>query len=452
MLILILTPFVIFLVSEHFGLSGILAVVAGGIVHAIERDYTESTMAKLQVVSNSTWSVIIFILNGLVFLILGLQIPDVISVIYVDEAFSNVAVFAYIIIISAALIVLRFVWIYLFWEGAWIISKKKKTDKPRFRSAVLTSLSGVRGAVTLAGAFSIPYFIQDGSPFPQRDLLIFIAAGVILFTLIAASILLPMLSKKDEKARKHYQDKLEAARNHIIAAAVKALKEDMTEHNKAAALAVVSDYESIMKSTYPFQNDQKSKFKPLQLEKEIRLIACKAEQAQTQQLLQTGQISREVADRFLRAQKVMDASLSRGLRLRLIFPLLIGKRLITKLLSKFRSKPRIEFSVIKTVKIQTSQAAMAAIEEQMNEENRAVSKAVHAQYAEIVERLHKSSNPLRKDEQFDMHKRELQYKAIQVERNEVQVLFEKGNITREIANQLRRFINDLESTMLVEDD
>ncbi|KAA2279823.1 Na+/H+ antiporter, partial [Clostridioides difficile] len=88
MLLQILTPFIIYLVSEEIGVSGILAVVAGGIIHAIERDRAESVQLKMQVVSASTWSVILFILNGLVFVILGVQVPDVLSTIFENVSFN----------------------------------------------------------------------------------------------------------------------------------------------------------------------------------------------------------------------------------------------------------------------------------------------------------------------------------------------------------------------------
>ncbi len=108
MLIQILTPFVIYLAAEEIGVSGILAVVAGGITHAVEQDRLESTMVKLQIVSSSTWNIILFILNGLVFVILGAQIPDVVSVIFNDTAFNNMMVIGYIIVITLTLMILRF--------------------------------------------------------------------------------------------------------------------------------------------------------------------------------------------------------------------------------------------------------------------------------------------------------------------------------------------------------
>lgn len=74
----------------------------------------------------------------------------------------------------------------------------QKMEKSSIKSMLILTISGVRGAVTLAGAFSIPFVLGDGSPFPERDLIIFIAAGVILMSLLIASIFLPILAGKEE--------------------------------------------------------------------------------------------------------------------------------------------------------------------------------------------------------------------------------------------------------------
>lgn len=94
----------------------------------------------------------------------------------------------------------------------------------------------------MAGAFSIPYVLQDGSPFPERDLIIFLAAGVILFSLIAASVFLPVLAKDDGKSTEETPQKSERkAHDIMLNAAIRAVKSEMNDENKAAALAVVSD-------------------------------------------------------------------------------------------------------------------------------------------------------------------------------------------------------------------
>lgn len=198
-LLQILTPFLIYLVSEEIGVSGILAVVAGGIVHAVEKDRTTSPQYKLQLVSASIWSMLLFVLNGLVFLILGVSLPDVASVILRDEAFDNTTVLLYVLAITALLIVLRFLWVYAF--AVMNNAKNGKRSRPQLKGLALLSVSGVRGAVTLAGAFSIPLYLDDGSRFPERDLIIFLAAGVILATLLLASIALPLMAGKEEEVQ-----------------------------------------------------------------------------------------------------------------------------------------------------------------------------------------------------------------------------------------------------------
>lgn len=130
MLIQILTPFVIYLAAEEIGVSGILAVVAGGITHAVEQDRLESTMVKLQIVSSSTWNIILFILNGLVFVILGAQIPDVVSVIFNDTAFNNMMVIGYIIVITLTLMILRFLWVLFFGTASGFLTRIRAFINP----------------------------------------------------------------------------------------------------------------------------------------------------------------------------------------------------------------------------------------------------------------------------------------------------------------------------------
>ncbi|MBA5759752.1 cation:proton antiporter, partial [Escherichia coli] len=122
--------------------SGILAVVAAGIMHSMEQKKMDPQSVKLNVVTQSTWSVIIFVLNGLVFLLLGTQLPAITEVVWNGSGSSNLQVMAYILSITAALILLRFLWVYISWSiGAKQRQKQnKKTQLPKFRPVVLTSL------------------------------------------------------------------------------------------------------------------------------------------------------------------------------------------------------------------------------------------------------------------------------------------------------------------------
>jgi Na+/H+ antiporter len=451
MLIKILTPFVIYLIAEEIGVSGILAVVAGGIIHAIERDHSEPSLANLQVVSASTWSVILFILNGIVFLILGLQIPDVTTVIFRDKAISNIQVMGYITVISLCLLFLRFAWNYLFWEGKWMFNKKDSSDESRLKSVALVSFSGVRGVVTLAGAFSIPYVLQDGQPFPERSLIIFLAAGVILFTLITASFMLPLLSKKSLDHAEDQEALEQTIRMKIMKTVIQVLKEERNFENKAAIASVISDYQKVIRSTYMDENEYRIGFKSRKIESEILLVGINAERAEIQHLLDTEQISQDAAYRFLEHIDVIETSLSDRFLLKSFFPVIVMKRYIAKWFSNSPKRPELDMAKVKTVKIQTAKAAIAAIHSQISEENKNASLKVIANYYKMIEKINMNFTHPGKKEQFDKQKKELQFKAIQMERNEVQSMFEEGLISREIANNLRRSINFLEATMLDED-
>lgn len=448
MLILLLTPFILYMCAEEIGVSGILAVVAGGITHAIERDHSESTMAKLQVVSASTWSVILFILNGIVFLILGLQIPAVTTVIFRDATISNTQVMIYIVIISLCLLFLRFLWNFVFLKEKWI-AEENSTTLPHMHSVILITIAGVRGTLTLAGAFSIPFVLQDGSAFPERSLIIFLAAGVILFTLIAASILLPLLAAKHESAYSTDQPSIEfQARRKVIGSVIKTLKEEMNYENKTATLSILSRYEKLLHQ--PLQNDPAA-LKPRGPETGLRLIGLRAEQAETEHLLETGQISQDTAYYLQKHITEVEAALSTKTNLGFFFFRTFIKRLLVKLPLHKKKNRKTEIQELRFARIRTAKAAIAAIREHISEESRPASIALINSYHQSIERLSLQAQYPHGKERLNKQKKELQLKAIQIERNEVQTLFETGEINRDIANNLRRSINYFEATILEEE-
>lgn len=452
MLLQILTPFVIYLVSEEIGVSGILAVVAGGIIHAIERDRTESVQLKMQVVSMSTWSVILYILNGLVFVILGVQIPDVLNTIFANASFNNGQVLGYVGLITLLLLVLRFAWIYVFWRGNKWFRPQSSIGKPKFKAMTLISLSGVRGAVTLAGAFSIPYVLEDGSPFPERDLIIFLAAGVILLTLIAASALLPVLAKNDEKTTDGEPLTTERkAQDIMLNAAIRAVKSEMNEENKAAALAVVSDLSKYIRQAAGQLTAGKRK-DILKQEAAINLIGTRAERKEVQKMLDENVIASDAAFRCNSWLDRKEMMLANRTNTQMMFSISEIGRVIGHLFTERQEAPTPQFMIenaelFQQVKLRTSEAAIKAIRAQMNDANRTVAIAVIAKYERVISKL-RSWNQGQKEDPFDQNKMELQMVAIQEQRNTVQQLYENGEINRDVAAKLRRFINDVEATVL----
>jgi len=195
--LLMLTPFAAYLVAEHFGVSGILSAVAAGIAMTYTESGQGSSAMRLQ--SNSVWSMLEFVFNGMTFILLGLQLPSVIGLAHADarEA-GNVPVwhlFAYVVAITVALIALRFLWVWVTYHLKSFRMLLQGSPVRRVNTWVIltTSLSGVRGSITMAGVLTVPLEISTGVPFPGRDLLIFLATGVILCSLLLGSSLLPLV-------------------------------------------------------------------------------------------------------------------------------------------------------------------------------------------------------------------------------------------------------------------
>ncbi len=453
MLIQILTPFVIYLVTEELGFSGILAVVAGGIVHAIERDRNESMQAELRMVSQNTWSVILYILNGLVFVILGLQIPGATETIFQSPEYSNVQVLGFIGLISLGLIVLRFIWVYLFWEGSWLLGSGENMGKPKLMSSVLISLSGVRGAVTLAAAFSIPYFLQDGSPFPERDLIIFLAAGVILCSLIIASVVLPLLSKHPEEGNDPVAEREREARISMLHAGIKAIKEATEEENETAARSVLASYHRQLIRLQNERNQEWSDRRRNNTVMKLRLAGLQAERREIQSMLDRGEITGELASKIQEVMNQMEMVMSGRFKMQVMVSLLRIRRLFSKQFFKRKTDgfPAEAMEQWKAVRLRTSIAALEAVQAQVNEENRQESILVMAQYKELIKRLQGrsgTSKPIEDEDMFNQHKNELRIKGIQAQRNEVQSMFEQGDISWASANKLRQYINYLEAGVL----
>jgi CPA1 family monovalent cation:H+ antiporter len=453
MLIHILTPFALFLTAEEMGVSGILAAVAGGVMHAVERDRSNKSRPRTNEVSDHTWSVILYLLNGLVFVILGLQIPDVFSIILVSPEFNNFGVMGYALTIFIMLIVLRFLWTFAFSRIGRVFGGNKSKEKISFKILVMTSLSGVRGAVTLAGAFSIPLIIDNGDPFPERSLVIFLATVVILLSLLTASIVLPLLAKDD--GRKSEAERVEKERRgqiKMMSAAIQAVHHAVNKDNEAESAAVLADYDRWIKHVQPNAIRQGS-LRIRKNEPRLRIEALEIEREETRRLLANGEISKNHAALFHRSLEQLELILSRRVHFWIIILKTLARR-VKGILFKEESKLsdihyRSDREALRKIKLKTSSAVIEAFE-------RLDSGHKESEVTEIINHYYLIKDKLLKpypttqgnNEGNEEVKRDLHWIAIQAERDKVQTLYERGEITRDIANELRRIIRDREASIL----
>jgi len=179
--------------AERFHFSGVLAVVAGGLLLSNKRDSMLSYQGRVQ--ASNVWSTIGFVLNGIVFLLIGLQLPLITSKV---EGVSLGQAIGYGLVISLVLIIARLLSTlgaaaFTRFMGHFITVADRN---PGWRIPVIFGWAGMRGVVSLAAALSIPVFIEGDQPFPYRNLILIITFIVILVTLVFQGLTLPWLIRK----------------------------------------------------------------------------------------------------------------------------------------------------------------------------------------------------------------------------------------------------------------
>ena len=198
LLLSLLIPFAAYVVAEKIGASGILSAVAAGLtMSTIELSGHISPLTRMR--RTTVWDSLQFTLNGFIFVLLGEQLPNIftgaIRLVKQTGHHNPWWLIIYALVLSLSLIALRFIWVSLSLFVQRFFSKKPETIETQWRHVLVLSFAGVRGAVTLAGVMTLPLFLPDQSAFPARDLAIFLAATVIILSLVIASLVLPWLLK-----------------------------------------------------------------------------------------------------------------------------------------------------------------------------------------------------------------------------------------------------------------
>jgi CPA1 family monovalent cation:H+ antiporter len=185
-------PYVMYIAAESVHCSGVLAVVSGGLFLSVKSHLILSQRSRLR--GGNFWSTLGFVLNGLVFMLIGLQLPAIVNQLGSVRLSQAIE---YGLLISGVLIVARILCTlgasaFTRWVSRYITTAD---NNPGWRGPLIFGWAGMRGVVSLAAALSIPLHLSSGAPFPQRDLILFITFMVILVTLVLQGLTLPMLIK-----------------------------------------------------------------------------------------------------------------------------------------------------------------------------------------------------------------------------------------------------------------
>ncbi|AIQ57476.1 Na+/H+ antiporter [Paenibacillus borealis] len=431
MLIEILTPFAIFMAAEELGVNGILAVVSAGIAHSFGYKQMNPEVAKLSIVSKSTWSVIIFVLNGLVFLLLGTQLPEIIRTVWNNPHIGNFQVIMYTLLLTAAVLGLRLIWM--------LIMDIPEGEEPRghwkleFKKALILTLSGVRGTITLASTMSLPFFLDDGTRFPARDLIIFLAAGVISWTLLASNYLLPLLLGKENEAE-HNAEEIEA-KIEILRNVVAGLNDQATDDSRMALSHLISTYTSRIRMLKKNEAAE-------EMERILGVTSLKWQREYTLTVMKQRQVNPYTAYRYLNRLNKQLFMHTRDPEYRNeLVPIRSWEEFVGVIqqVRLSRQERREEWNRLQSANFAYVLEKLRELQSKGDTEPEAVS-AMIMRYERGQRRLTRTESLSSTKREFEEALQELSRAGIQLERDNIQLMFESGRISRASMKEMKRDI------------
>ena len=325
LLVNLLIPFAAYLLAEEIKASGILAAVSAGITMSYV-ELSGRTSGSMRVQRAAVWNTLQFSFNGIMFVLLGEQLPGIVrnALAYMhDNGHETWWLAVYAAVLNVALILLRLLWVWL--SLRWNLLRDKlrgnaQAHQPPSKRVILaTSVAGVRGAITLAGVLTLPLVLDSGAPFPARDLVIFLAAAVILVSLLSASLLLPRLLKglnfppdPEEEREEELARRMSAK---AALAAVERTRQQLVESQSTEKMQLFNDAATQVSLLYQRKLERgegpdQDPAKILLVEnayRQLRSAGLSAEREEVFRLARRGRISDELSRRLVRNLDLIEA-------------------------------------------------------------------------------------------------------------------------------------------------
>ena len=483
----ILTPFAIYFVAEEwFHASGVVAVVAAGVLAHVQGSHEAEDAPELRLVTEKVWNIIVYLLNGIVFLILGIELPVATQATIEGNHTNTLHAIFDVLIVWGILLLIRVAWTYGYMLMTWLRNHEK--SKPSLRIATLSGLSGVRGAITMAGVFTIPTVIATGEAFPERSLVLFIAAGVIIVSLVSAAGILPLMAAKslpfmtrgsslDEDGTVVVADESEAddataeatpqqftykqARIYVLQLAVQNIEEHRRPENQRAAYDLILDQQFQIRRLEVASQTADELQPMLTDEMQLRLVALAGERQAVKEMLVAGETSKLGAQAYLRRIERREQRLSQAAHK----PGLPTLRSLRLMLSRGMQSLRIWLTPVDSDKFRAEQLAIqrvaskaaikslsqylkqTGVDEQQFDRQALYHLIVH--YRNRIESAKADHSLSRAD--YERQLQALRIKSLGAERAGVQHLLESGQISLRTASKLRQFINYSENLLMLND-
>jgi len=322
-LISLLIPFAAYLLAARLQASGILAAVAAGVAMSHE-ERTGRALPATRIRRAAVWDAVQFAGNGVIFVLLGHELPGIVAgaarAVRQTGHQQGIWLLAYVLLVSVALLALRTLWV-------WATLRLSLLRRPRrgrrrrgtWRVVAVMSVAGVRGAVGLSAVMAFPLTLLDGAPFPGRDLAIFLAAGVILVSLVLANVGLPLLAADlalPPEPAHHAQE--QNARLAAAQAAIGALEEDLaaaTRDGQDAELyiqvrtRILEQYRARIGRRRAATHDSDLERRVDAIERRLRLIGLRAERDAFYRIARSGRLNDDLTRSLVREVDLLESRL-----------------------------------------------------------------------------------------------------------------------------------------------
>ncbi|VHS01968.1 Na(+)/H(+) antiporter [Clostridioides difficile] len=443
----IMTPLFVYFVAEEIGVSGILAVVMAGIAHGIEKEHLQNTTTKLRIISDNTWYVLEYVLNGFVFTLLGFLLPS----IYTGLSSKNENMALELTFISTLIVlilfVIRFIWVYL-WHNSFIKPKKNplnnffvgflgfkdeevvKESISKCKYSLIVATCGVHGTFTLATALSIPFYLADKDVFPMRDTVLFISSEVILISLVLATVLLPRLLKNNVQESEPLLSDKEAYKLILKEAILKLSNEKAQE-----VQPVIHDLnEQLVDSEKGILNTPDNKL--------ISMMIAEADQQgllAVLKLLEDGKISDRAFKLYrfyiTKSRKSVQKSIFKIVKLKISMWIINRKvkKEVKEKITKIVSENKEIIKEFHHAYALSTKTAISFINKNTDEDNRHEALIAIRFYNRYLNWI---TRKIQNDDKFEARVEYYRVMAIQSQRDSVQQLVETKQISREVAKEL----------------
>ena len=442
----LLAPFIAFLVGEAMHVSGVIVVVACGITSSVIPRELGPSMSRMNIVSTSVWKVLTFALNGVVFVLLGTQLPHAFVDMWGDAGVKNIDLLTYIVVITIIMHLIRFIWTLFLEMRVFRGLGEKPSFSERMRSAAVMTLSGSKGAITLAIMLTIPRNYIDGNnliSFPQRDLLIFIACGVILLSLLLATFVVPLLVPREDNPSETLERDNET-RADILRAVIEELTARQTSKNRIAIGRVIAQY-----------NDRLERYKEKadledESDFELRMKALEWEQVYVLDLIDKDEVPPLEGYQYVSRVSRVASMTRRDKRYSLA---LIGwwrrlRTLLRKMLTRVRDRlpgdasatPESSSAIMRDIQRRASIHVIERLKEIMPEsdlQSEKISQLI-GEYEHTLTMVSATSPSITAFAQQATPDIEMVKLGLRIELEQIQIAYEEGRLSRQAAQKMRQ--------------